>query len=284
MELNPKDFFEGSFGYKAFRLGKLRDNMGVAKLSKEDIDALAQHPEVETVAISGLYQDTFEYFIRTYGHQLKAICFANNKYVEDWSLLGTLPQLEYVYWHINHRIETLWDMSRNFAMKGLVINDFSRLRNIDGIEKAPALRYFYIGNGIWLTTVIDSLMPLANTGITHLEFYGKKIADGNLSFFETLPELQSFNCPTNLLTTEQFAWIAANCPKAQGRGLKATEDGPVYNSKHCGAPGTYIVGKRKPALAFEDSEARIQKYIDAFEAMKEKYRGVPFGKAFPNKK
>lgn len=286
MEFSAYEFLSGHFSDHAIHLHEPNWDIGGGKIRIQDIDALAERPDAECVVISGLRQDTFEYFIRTYGPRLKAIHFHKNKLVEDWSLLGTLPQLEYVYWFANQRIESLWDMSENRSLKGLLISDFSRLHNIEGIEKAGALRYFSIGNAIWLTMVVDSLMPLAKTNLTDLDFCGRKIEDGNLSFFSSLHHLQSFNCALNLLPTEQFAWIAANFPQVEGRSLHAKEDGTVYvvrDGKYLEVPGAYIIGKRKPSLAYEGNEKRIQKYVDSFEQLKEKYRGMSFEEAFPSK-
>lgn len=95
---------------------------------------------------------------------LKAIRFFKNKLVEDWSLLGTLPNLEYVDCFANQRISSLWDMSGNTSLTGLCIKDFSRLSSIEGIATAPALKEFIIGNAIWDKMVIESLMPLAPIG------------------------------------------------------------------------------------------------------------------------
>ena len=67
------------------------------KIDIEAIDRIADHPEAKSVCIFGLRQDTFEYFIRTYGRQFRYIRFFKNKSVEDWSLLGTLPELEGLY-------------------------------------------------------------------------------------------------------------------------------------------------------------------------------------------
>ena len=285
MNIDAKSFFDGSFANDTIHLHEENWDIGGGRITIKDIDELANHPDAECVMISGLRQDTFEYFIRTYGSQLKAISFLRNKMVEDWSLLGTLPQLEYVYWFHNQRIDRLWDMSKNQSLKGLLINSFTRLHSIEGIEKASALRYFSIGDAVWLTMVVDSLMPLAKTKITHLEFFGKKIEDGDLSFFASLHDLQRFDSPLNLFTTEQFAWIAANCPKAEGRALHPTEDGPVFsmsNGELHSTPGVYVIGKRKPSIPFEGNELRIQRYVDSFERMKERYRGVPYRDAFPN--
>ena len=128
-------------------------DIGGGKISIADIDKLKEYPGTEVVTISGLRQDTFEYFIQTYGRQLKAISFFKNKFVEDWSLLGTLPDVEYLQFFANQRIHSL---------TGLCIEDFSNLSSIDGIQTAPALKDFRIGNAIWSTMVLDSLAPLAN--------------------------------------------------------------------------------------------------------------------------
>ena len=76
-------------------------DIGGGRISVFDIDKLKDYPDADVVTISGLHQDTFEYFIKTYGKQLRAIRFFKNKFIEDLSLLGTLPQLEYVYFFAN---------------------------------------------------------------------------------------------------------------------------------------------------------------------------------------
>ena len=47
-------------------------------------------------------------------------------------------------------------------------------------------------------------------------------------------------------------------------------------------PKAIIVGKRKPILKVEGNEERIQKYVDSFEKLKAKYKGVPYKVAFPS--
>lgn len=103
MNFSFESFVNGQFDYdettdKHNCLWLHQENMdiGGGKISFADIDRMKDYPNEEVVIISGLRQDTFEYFIKTYGKQLKAIRFFKNKFVEDLSLLGTLPQLEYV--------------------------------------------------------------------------------------------------------------------------------------------------------------------------------------------
>ena len=50
-------------------------DIGGGRIRMSDIDRLRDYPNEDTVTISGLRQDTFEYFINTYGNQFKAIRF-----------------------------------------------------------------------------------------------------------------------------------------------------------------------------------------------------------------
>lgn len=290
MDFSFESFVSGNFDYdKTTRthnsLWLREENMdiGGGKITIADIDKLKKYPDTEVVTISGLKQDTFEYFIKTYGKQLKAIRFFKNKFVEDLSLLGTLPHLEYLYFFANQRVTALWDMTENKSLSSLCIEDFSRLTSIRGVETAPALKEFRIGNAIWNTMVLDSLMPLSNSKIERLSFTGRAIGDNDFSFLETLPELKVFDFATNVFTTEQVAWIAANCPLAEGYALKAKVDCMLSDSNEhlVDVPKSIIVGKRKPVLKVKGNEEKIQKYVDSFEKLKKKYKGMSYKVAFP---
>ncbi len=290
MDFSFKDFVHGNFDYdmKTKRhtgLWLREENMdiGGGKISFEDIDELSNYPETTVVTVSGLRQDTFEYFIEKYGKQLKAIRFFKNKFIEDLSPLSSLPNLEYLYFFANQCVTSLWNMSRNISLTALCIEDFSRLHSIGNIQTAPNLKEFCIGNAIWNKMCMDSFLPLADTKIEHLSFTGKKIADNNYSFLESMPELRSFDFPLNFLTTEQVAWIVSNYPHLKGYALCAKVDFELYksNSDPQLVPGAIIVGKRKPSLKVEGNEQRIQKYIDHFEVLKAQYKGLKYYEAFP---
>ncbi len=232
----------------------------------EEIDRLAEFPHIKSVTISGLNQETFEYFITKYGKQLHYIEFFKNKKVNNWELLGTLPELECVEWFHNQRITALWDMSKNYALKVLSINDFTRLHSIDGIEKAPALEWFDFGNAVCATSEIESLSPLCNTNIRRIDFYGKKIKDFDISVLSKMKNLEIFNFPTNLFTTEQVAWIVANFPDLKGYSLRPYVEF-VNKMNETEIPTVIIVGKRKPAMVIKGNEKRIENYTEKFHAM-----------------
>ena len=248
------------------------------RIRRQDIDALAAYPDVRSVTVSGLDQDTFEYFIATYGRQLRFIEFFKNKAVEDWSLLGTLPELEGVEWFHNQRITKLWDMRENRALKAVVLRDFTRLHDLSGIENAPALAWFDFGDAVWRTSEADSLTPLAGTKLRRLDFSGRQVRDRDLSFVPALKTLEVFNFPTNLFTTEQVAWLTANCPALEGFALAPYIDCLRWNdeTRRADIPAVIIVGKRKPMLTVAGNEARIANYLAKFKKLAAGYTGAPY--------
>lgn len=265
------------------RQGKM--DIGGGIISKDEIDILKEHPETGTLTISGLSQDTFEYFINTYGKQLRAVRFFKNKLVSDWSLLGELPDLEFVYFFHNQRIDSLWDMSRNTSLKGFEISDFTRLKTLAGIEKAPDLEWFGIGDAVWSTSVIDSFKYFKGTKIKYLSFSGKRIEDNDLSFLSDMENLEQFDFPTNLYSTEQVAWVVANFPNVRGYALKPAREYMGYNNKtnKSDIPTLIIVGKRKPHLVVSENEEKIKKYMDNFQRLIQKFKGVPYSEIFAGK-
>lgn len=289
MNFSFESFVNGTFDYDpetklhtCLWLREEKMDISGGKITVEDIDKLKDYSNIDVVTISGLRQDTFEYFIKTYGCQLKAIRFFKNKHIKDWSLLGTLPQLEYLDFFANQHISSLWDMHYNSSLSGLCIQDFTQLTSIEGIKTAPALKEFVIGNAIWDKMTLESLMPLANTNIERFMFCGKSILENDYSFLADMSSLKQFDFPTNMLTTEQVAWIAANFPELQGFALSAKRDCTLLDSELKNVPGVLIVGKRKPSLVIAGNEKRIEKYVQNFEVLKKKYLGIPYKTAFPD--
>lgn len=252
-------------------------NMDVSggTISITDIDKIIEYPDADIVTVSGLNQETFEYFIKTYGQQFKAIRFFKNKLVEDWSLLGELPNLEFVYWFFNQRISSFWDMSKNTSLKALAVEDFSRLNGLEMIDTAPALEWLSIGNAVWAKSVVDSYKPIINTRLKKIEFYGAKILDTDFSFVLEMPQLQEFNFSANLLTTEQVAWIVANRPDLKGWSLCAAQINTFFvNSVE--KKRVCVTGKGKRSFNLEGNEKRLEKIEKEFHSLVDKYKCMPY--------
>lgn len=278
MEITYDNFIEKFVHCHKFEphLFQKHGDVGGGTISIEDIDKINEYPDADVVTVSGLHQDTFEYFIKTYGHRFRAIRFFKNKLVHDWSLLGTLPNLEYVYWFFNQRIDRFWDMSENYNLKGIYLDDFSRLKNIEGIEKAPNLEIFGVGNAVWDKTEIESYAPLKNSTVKKFVFSGKKILDTDFSFTADMKNLEEIDIICSILTFEQFAWIAANCPKLKGDCVKGVNF--FESTDRDGNPCTkfYGMGKGMRSYKLEGNEKKLEKLLTDFEELKAQLKGKPY--------
>lgn len=285
---NFPDFISGSWDWNEERkehtgIWIRSDTMDVSggRITKEEIDRLSLYDNKESLTISGLTQETFEYFINKYGKELRAVRFFKNKMVEDWSLLGTLPELEFVYWFHNQRITSLWDMSNNIALKGLCISDFSRLKRLDGIEKAPNLSWFSFRDVVWDKNEVESYKCFEDTKIKYLHFGAKKILDEDISFVAKMPKLECFDCVPMLFETEKIAWVMANYPKIKGRAFNTFVEDWMYNKEEekYNIPALRLTGKGK--RAFLASDIRKKDKLEAeFRDMMNNCKGKEYKEIF----
>ncbi len=249
-------------------------DVGGGHMKIHEIDKIKDYPNADIVTISGLDQEGFEYFIKNYGKQFKIIQFFKNKKVEDWSLLSTLPDLEFLYYFFNQRIESLWDMTPNKKLKGIVLKDFSRLKSLKGIEKAENLEYFSLGNAVWDKWEIDSYRYFADTNVRYLHFGGKKILDRDPSYLVSMKKLEKIKHVMHGLTKEQFAWVKANA-------VNSLDIGPyLHNWTDYGVDEPYFVvqypWKGQRTYKLKNNEQRYEREVEQFNALVEQLRGVPY--------
>ena len=121
---------------------------------------------------------------------------------------------------------------------------------------------------------MESLKPLVNTNIKRINFSGKKIKDMDISFIPNMKKLEIFDFPTNHFTTEQVAWLKAKCPELKGFALKPYREIFLWNetTNKSDKPAVIIVGKRKPMLAIEGNEKKIENYLAKFEMLVQMYQ------------
>lgn len=279
-------FAQGNFARRQHQLGQAavrlipKDmDIGGGRMQLHEIDALKDHPDAEILSVSGLDQQGFEYLIQNYGRQFKILQFFKNKRVEDWSALGQLPDLEYVYYFFNQRIERFWDMRNNKKLRGISILDFSRLKTLSGIETAENLEYFCLGNAVWDKSEVDSFRYFADTNVRFLCFAGKKILDREPAYLARIPRLEQIYGVLRGCSREQFAWVKANAANdlnigpmiGQGQDLKTLE---LYQEVR-------FPWKGQRSYKLEGNEAKYSRDLAQFQALVDQYRGVPYEMLFP---
>lgn len=251
-------------------LDLIQPEISGGKITREQIDAIQQLPHREAITISGLRQDTFEYFIVQYGDRFKAIYFWKCPRIEDLTALEQLKDIQYVLFFWNQKVTRLWSLAKNPKLKGLLLYDFMHLHALDDMAHAPSLEQFDIGNSPFSTRTLTlkSLVPLAALKtLKSLTLSVGKIEDNDLTPLLRMKQLQRFAFPPSLFTTEQVAYLTARLKNVQSEHLQPYRllENPI-GDKDC-----LVIGKGKPFLNSQKDAARLEKYVQKFAALVTQY-------------
>ena len=86
-----------STSFENFDINLVQKEVDGGSVSVDQIvEAIGKTPNASSIVISGLKQDTFEYFIELYGKQFESISFWKNKLVEDLSPLSKLNGIKFI--------------------------------------------------------------------------------------------------------------------------------------------------------------------------------------------
>ena len=261
-----------------FDLNLLQKEVDGGVITTAQIDEISKHPDAKSIIISGLKQDTFEYFVTKYGNQFEAISFWKNKLVEDLSCLGDLKNIKFIQYFFNQRVTTLWDMSRNENLIGLGIYDFSRLHDISQIETVASLKCFHLGDEVTPGMVVHSLKPLTKTSITHFEWWGKTVEDKDFACLSqsSIQELEMN--PTQLTLEELTDLLAHFSTPLKGSITKPYVKLGIKDKE--GYREYYQLCKRKKTCEKGVDDERFQKYLDEFETLLDSKREWKEGNSF----
>lgn len=264
---------------ESHQINLLESDASGGNISRATIDKIAEAKDKNILTISGLRQDTFEYLISTYGHLFRVINFWKCPRVEALSAIESLKNIEFITYFWNQKITRLWDFKCTPKLKGLSVEDFTKLHDLNDLAAASNLEELEFGDKIWAKYNAKSLDPISNLAqLRRLCFSAKKIEDQRIEPLAELQNLEELEFPGNLFSTEQVAWLKARLPDGlQSEALKPfwKIDSPLTISGK--TKDTFIVGKRKPFLSSVADQNRVEKYVQEFD------RRVAWFKNNPNK-
>lgn len=263
------DNFDSS-SFDAYDINLVQKEVGGGVTTVEQINMIRNFPDAKSIIISGLKQDTFEYFVNIYGRQFQAITFWKNKAVSDLSALSSLEDVEYISYFFNQKASKLWDMSNNKKLVGLSISDFSKLHALDGIEKACNLESLYVHNRVEARMEIESLKPIVNTGIKYFYWGGRRVLDNDFGCLAN-SKIEELDISPMQFTMLELAQLLALFPetlkgsitKPYSRGGVKDKDGYTEYFFLCKGKRTCVKGK---------DDARFESYLNEFESLLKKCR------------
>jgi hypothetical protein len=254
----------------------VRPEIGGGRFGVADVQRIRAMPDAATLRVSGLDQPAFEALVTRFGSQFAGLDLWKCPRISDLRPIERCPNVTHlaIYW--NQRVTRLWDFKKTPRLRGLRFLDFTRLRSLEDLGNAASLEELEFGDAIWNKNVVASLAPLEPLrGLRRLAIGVKGIEDNRVQPLASLQRLEVFECSARLFTTEQCAWLRAHLPQStKGMALE-----PIMRFDALTGKGwdkdVLVIGKRKPFLSSRKDAAKIQRYVDAYWALVEKYRTVP---------
>jgi len=258
----------------AWYLDLVLPEIGGGKMAVGDLGLIDETPQATALRVSGLDQQTFEALVTRFGAQFSGLYFWKCPRISDLSPMENLSNLRYVAFYWNQRAVRLWDLAKTPKLKGLQFDDFTRVHTLDDLATAVSLEELAFGDQVWVKATFESLEPLTHLqDLQKLSFAVRRIDDARVQPLATLRRLEVFECPTNLFTTEQLAWLRAHLPDStEGRVLLPVQKftKPLVSGKD-----VLVMGKRKPWLNSSADAKRIQRYVENFERLVERFQADP---------
>lgn len=248
------------------------DALSPCCMTPDDVDyemATGKHPEI--LEICGMNQESLEYFVQHYGKTYRYLSFFKCQLIQDFSPLEDLACLEEVSLYWNIRADKLWNMECNTSLRTISISDAKRITlKPDLLKTSKVMESVVFSGSIFNNYPMESLDCFAGMPtLKHLWLNNIRLNDKNMDALKTLSTLERFDFDAGMLTTEEIAWIVAKYPNLSGKCLCA------YNKEDAMLNDVRVCGFRKPGLDLPQHQKRLDKYIDQFNALVEKYRNEP---------
>ena len=256
--------------FEIFDINLVQKQVDGGQIDKSVIDTIQEYPDAESIIISGLRQDTFEYFINRYGKHFRAISLWKNKLISDLSPLSSLTDVEYICIFFNQRTDSLWDMSDNRKLTGLSISDFSRLHNIELIRTGKSLKAFSLYDRVEGKMEIDSLKPLCDTNISRFAWGGKNVVDND---FKCLSDsnISELDISPSIFTIQELAELNSCFPQE----MKGSITRPYITGRVKDKDGYreyYYLCKGQKKCEKGKDDSRFNKYLEEYRDLLSAYR------------
>jgi hypothetical protein len=239
-------------------------------------DAIEASPEVVAVRVYGLSQAGFEELMTRCGERLEAVDLWKCPRLADLSPFEAAPRLRVVSIYWNQRATRHWDVTRTPDLSSLRLWDFTRLHQLDDLASSSSLRELDFGDVIWPKSTYETLEPLRGLHrLRELSVHPRRIDDGRIQPLAALSGLRELAVPTNLFSTEQFAWLTAHMPDTVTSNVLSAVVPRDWSGNDASSIDVVLVGKGKPILRADRDAARIAKHVAAFESLVSRFKSYP---------
>jgi len=184
------------------------------------------------------------------------------------AVLPPFAELEALEIGHNTRLENLSDLCRFPGLRLLSLLSCPKVRDIAPIGDLTNLEILDLGGGMWDKFRTPTLAPLAR--LRNLRFVALKairVEDESLEPLAGLTQLEGLEL-SNQFPTEEYARLSVALPEADCEMFQPFTEANIGRKKRT----VMVTGKRKPFLTLPDDQAKLDRYVERFRAMQEKFR------------
>jgi len=235
-----------------------RDKNSYLRFHCEHIDDLKKLENLNQseIIISGLKQKEFEFFCENYADKYKIIQLTHCNLISDFSPFEKLRNVQFLIIFWNTKATKLWNMSNNVSLKGLCLDEVVKIKTLNGIEFAPALKELTVQEYIESRLFLDNLEILSHCSfIEKLKITITGIKDDSALPIAKMKSIKEIHLRTNLFETEEYAMLVAKL-----KDVKITPNVPyyIYKEENFGKNNVLVVGKRKKNIS--ENSPKLSQY------------------------
>lgn len=167
------------------------------------------------IDISGLHQESFEYFILNYAEKFTIIRLVHCNLIRDFTCLETLEDVTFITIDWNNKATKLWNMSRNFKLKSLYFLDVKKITDFTEVTTAPKLVEIAISESTNSKLgknhcEIETLQPFQDSkNLKRIFLTVEKIKHDGITPLLEMNSLDNLHLSSHLFTLEEFAYLNA---------------------------------------------------------------------------
>ena len=233
-----------------------------------NLDLLSGFPPVEAIWVGDVNQRQFDEILPLID---PVYLLFDGLRVADLSPLGKLSRLEALEIRWNTKVTDISFLKGLKGLRLLALVHCSKVHDIGPIEGLENLEILDLGGGMRSTFRPETLAPLRRLSkLWGLSLKAIRVGDESLAPVAELGRLSELEL-SNQFPAQEYARLSVAFPHIDCPHFAPYIDFPVRSD----AQQVMVTGKRGPVLTLPKDAARLERYVERFREMQEKFRANP---------
>lgn len=230
----------------------------------KNLDRLAEGPPIEALWVGDVNERQFAAILP---HIDPLYLLFDGLRVSDLTPLGTLRRLQALEIRWNTKVTNVSFLEHLTGLRLLAISHCPKVHDLRPIAALENLEILDLSGGMWSTFKPDTLEPLGQLHrLRGLSLKTIRVKDRSLAPLARLTQLRELEL-SNQFPTEEYARLSVALPDVQ-----CTHFEPYFKAGALGADKVMVTGTGKPVLTLPKDAARLERYVQRYRAMQDRFR------------